>query len=153
MPNRWGPPIAGSTQRYSGSHTEEHEWLNVSTSLLTTLEVEQAAPQVHPMGLSGDEQMHREIPPFLALHAWPQGTRTHLDSVGVTAESISLRGQARSAEDYQRVIDGLSALPGWRIGSPQFREAKDGYAFTAELAPTPAPGSEDKGAQRPGSAP
>lgn len=104
---------------------------------------------------SGDAPAHRDVVPVLALalQAWPQGTRTHLDSVGVTAESISLRGQARSAEDYQRVIDGLSALPGWRIGSPQFREAKDGYAFTAELAPTPAPGSESKGAQRSGSAP
>lgn len=100
---------------------------------------------------SGDAPAHNDVSPILALalRAWPEGTRTHLDSVGVTAESISLRGQARSAEDYQRVIDGLSALPGWRIGSPQFREAKDGYAFTAELAP----GITSKDAPQAGGAP
>ncbi|MBL9140568.1 MAG: hypothetical protein JNK53_01765 [Phycisphaerae bacterium] len=98
---------------------------------------------------AGDAPTVRDSAPFLAmaLAAWPEGTRAHIDSLSVTHRSISLRGQARSAEDYQRVMDALSALPGWRIGPPQFREAKDGYAFNAELAADESVAQPAKGGQ------
>ena len=86
-----------------------------------------------------DAPVATDAAPSLAevLAAWPDGVSAQVDSLNVGALDASMRGQARSPEALRQVMDALGAEPGWHVGTPQVRVAKDGVAFTITASKEP----------------
>ncbi len=61
------------------------------------------------------------------LHAWPTDLlKTEIDSLGIDARGIEIRGNAESAAEQQSLVDALGTQPGLEAEPPRFRVSADG---------------------------
>jgi hypothetical protein len=71
---------------------------------------------------------------------WPLDLHMQTESMMMTADSITVRGQAPAMADAQALADALAGLQGWRMAQPQSEARQDHVDLTLRLDRMPAKG-------------
>ena len=74
------------------------------------------------------------------LQAWPDQVNALTESISITPEAITVRGQVPSMADAQNLADALKNLPDWRVTQPQSESRRDHVDVTLRLDRMPPKG-------------